>query len=131
MKVSGEMKFEFQGISFCDTDVIDYEDFIPNGEYNPHNVRPWLFHDHGFVLCIVFSSSCDDAIDIAVDSGKFDRYLIDETDYSDYDIEGGSWSCNFLGNAGKPFDIESLSVIELPNPSYSWVAMFAEFIKEK
>ena len=39
--------------------------------------------------------------------------------------EQGEPTCDFLGNAGEPFDIEALQVIELPAPEPSWVAMFA------
>ena len=30
----------------------------------------------------------------------------------------------FLGNAGEPFDIEGLDAIELPNPPFSFAALF-------
>jgi hypothetical protein len=30
----------------------------------------------------------------------------------------------FLGNASEPFDIENIDVIELPNPKFSFVALF-------
>ena len=54
------------------------KDMIPAGEYNPHNIRLWLLHDHGFTVCAVFATSLQDALDIAVDENKMDRYLIDE-----------------------------------------------------
>jgi len=115
------MQTSFQDIKFSDADVVDLDNWIAAGEYNPHSVRPWLFHDHGFVLCVVFADSLQDALDEAVDADKLDRYLIAEGDMKDYENEEG---ISFLGNAGEPFDIESLGVIELPNPKRSFCAQF-------
>lgn len=132
------------GCEFDDTDVVNFDDWIPAGEYNPHNVRPWLLHDHGFTLAVVFAGNLQDALDIAVDSDKLDRFQIDrenDSERSDYmttdvkemasgfdsecpeftDAQGVQywWKIEpaFLGNAGEPFDIESLGVVELPNPA--------------
>lgn len=138
-------------IKFTDTDVINLDDWIPAGEYNPHNVRPFLLHDHGFVLCVVFADCLSDALDIAADEGKFDRYLIDlnnpshRDDYLVRDIvtPGSDPNCPeyidkegnkywwkeekepaFLGNAGEPFDLESIGVEELANPPRSFCAQY-------
>jgi hypothetical protein len=111
-------------ITFSDNDVINTEDFIPRGESNMHNVRPWLLHDCGFVLCVVFADCLQEAIDIAVDNNKLDRFLIDEKDYGDYGVETENPTCTFLGNAGEPFDIESLGYVELDNPPFSFAAMW-------
>ena len=35
-------------IRFTDADVVNPEDFIPEGEYNPHKVHGFLLHDHGY-----------------------------------------------------------------------------------
>ena len=59
-------------IDFTDDDVVNPDDYIPRGESNPHKVRPWLLHDHGFCLCVVFAESLQDAFDEAVDAGKLD-----------------------------------------------------------
>jgi len=108
-------------IKFTDEDVVDIDDWIPAGEYNPHNVRPWLLHDHGFVLAVVFADCLQDAIDEAVDADKLDRFLVNEADRGDYPDDEG---ISLLGNAGEPFDIESLGYVELDNPPMSWVAVF-------
>lgn len=140
------MNSTYEGIKFSDADVVNPDDFIPAGEFNPHNVVPWLLHDHGFVLAVVFASNLQDAIDEAVDADKLDRYLLDRNDRSTQDdymavTEDGSgfpvyreenlllmldWKegISFLGNAGEPFDIEGLSAIELPNPKFSFCALF-------
>ncbi len=143
----------YKEISFLDSDVVNRDDFIPAGEYNPHNVRPFLLHDHGFTLAIVFASNLQEALDIAIDENKLDSFLIDLSDKStrdDYltsdfadaasglDENCAEWTATdgtkywwkegqmpaFLGNASEPFDIEGLDVIELPNPKWSFAAMF-------
>ena len=112
-------------VQFSDADIVDIDEYIPAGEYNPHNVRPWLLHDHGFPVCVVFASNLQDALDAAVDADKMDRYLVTEDDAADYG--GDIYSCDelaYLGNASEPFDIESLGYIELTNPPMSFVALF-------
>ena len=96
---------------------------FPQGESNPHNVRPWLLHDHGFALAVVFADCLQDALDIAVDNDKLDRYLIDKADYGDYEVETDSPRCAFLGNAGEPFDIDALGYVEL-QPYLSFAALW-------
>jgi hypothetical protein len=32
----------YKEIKFTDADVVDLDSWIPEGEYNPHRVRPWL-----------------------------------------------------------------------------------------
>ena len=115
------MQAEFNQIKFSDDDVVNKDDFIPAGEYNPHNVRPWLLHDHGFTVAVVFADCLQDALDIAADENKLDGFQVDEKDMADYgpDEDG---ICR-LGNAGEPFDIQTLDAIELPNPPFSFVAL--------
>jgi hypothetical protein len=111
----------FQQIKFTDDDVVNASDFIPAGDYNPHKVRPFLLHDHGFVLAVVFADCLQDAIDIAADADKLDRYRVNEGDMSDYPDDEG---VTFLGNASEAFDIEGLDAVELPNPPFSFTALF-------
>ena len=127
------MQAEFNGVRFTDADVVNPRDYIPAGEYNPHNVRPFLLHDHGFMLAVVFAQHLQDAIDEAVDADKLDRYLLNAEDphhRADYGTtnEAGEWDWNdsvsFFGNAGEPFDIDTLGALELPNPPFSFVALF-------
>lgn len=122
IKVNG---YDFK---ITDEDFIEGDGFIPKGEFNPHNVRPWMLHDSGFILCIVFAGNAQDAIDYAVDADKLDRYLVSEADLTDYgDEEEG---ITRLGNAGEPFDIESLGIIELINYPMSHVALMLAAKKE-
>ena len=126
------MESEYRGIRFTDADVVNPRDYTAEGDYNPHRVRPWLLHDHGFVLAVVFASCEQDALDEAVDAGKLDRYMLDASDPQTRQDYGnsqpdGSWDwhdgVSFLGNAGEPFDIESLGMVELPTPPFSFCAL--------
>jgi hypothetical protein len=117
-----------QEVAFTDDDVVNLSNWIPAGEYNPHNVRPFLFHDHGFCVAVVFAESLQDALDEAADAGKLDRYKIGDHNLADYEAEEG---ISYLGNASEPFDIESLGTIELPNPHASFVSQFIAAFGEK
>ena len=109
-------------ITFSDSDIANPDEWIAEGEFNPHNVRPFLLHDHGFIVAVVFASHLGDALDIAVDENKMERYLIAESDLKDYGDDGEGIA--YLGNAGEPHDIESLGVIDLPNCKRSFCAQF-------
>lgn len=112
------------GITFTDADVVNADDWIAPGDYNPHNVRPWLLHDHGFTVAVVFADCLQDALDIAADAGKLDSFQIAPADAADYGLDTDSPTCAFLGNAGEPFDIEALDALELRNPPRSFVAQY-------
>ncbi len=118
------MESTYQGIKFTDADIVEPDDYIPDGEYNPHGVRPWLLHDHGTALCVVFASNLQDAFDTAVDAGKLDHLMIAESEYDDYGVNSDEPTCDFLGNASEPFDIDDVRAVELPNPPFSWCAIF-------
>lgn len=117
-----KLKIDNFEIEIDDSDVVNVENCIYEGEYNPHNVHPWILLDHGFVVAIVFASHLQDALDEAVDADKMDRFLIDESDYIDYDLNTDSPTCAFLGNASEPFDIDTLGYIELAPPKRSFVS---------
>lgn len=114
------MEANYKGIKFSDDDVVNLDDCIWKGEYNPHNVRPWLLHDHGFILAIVFADCLQDALDEAVDNDKLDSFQVTEEDLKDYDED----SLAHLGNAGEPFDLEGVGAFELPTPTLSFCGLF-------
>lgn len=53
------MTASYKEIKFADCDVVNPEDFIPTGSYNPHKTRPFLLHDHGFVVAVVCNECWD------------------------------------------------------------------------
>ena len=101
-------------ITFTDDDVVNLDGW-DQGE------RGWLFHDHGFVVGVVLKEypayTESDALDELVDSGKLDRYQVEDSQRDDEGI-------TFLGNAGEPFDIKTLQMIELPPVPVSYCALF-------
>jgi len=111
--------FEFR---FTDADVVNDCNFIPLGDYNPHKVVPWLLHDEGFTICVVFADCENDALDEAADEGKLDRYLLD--DAAAEEAEKKNIPVSFLGNYGKPYDVENLGIMQLPTPSFSFCSLF-------
>jgi hypothetical protein len=122
------MQATYREIRFSDDDVVNPEAYDSSGQYD----KPYLIHDAGFTLAVVFARSEQDALDEAVDAGKLDHLQITEEDEDDYmtgrDSEGNpdyDERVTFLGNAGEPFDIETLEIIELPNPRFSFAALFA------
>ena len=124
------METTLNEIKFTDADVVDVEDCIYEGKYNPHNVRPFLLHDHGYTLCIVFAQHLQEALDKAVDANKLDCFLVDAKEVEAM-TEEEEESLSFLGNASEPFDIESLQFIEMSPPKRSWVAEWVASNQQK
>ena len=125
---------KYKEIQFDNSDVVNPDDFIPAGSFNPHNIHPILIHDHGFTVAIIFAEHLQDALDIAVDNGKLDAFLIEEKDYGDYILgpdQTEESTCTFLGNASEPFDIDTIGSLDLPNPKFSFTALFNEAQKEE
>lgn len=142
--------FEF---SFTDADVIEIDDAI-QGQYGTA-LRMFLLHDSGFTLCVVCAESLQDALGIAADENKLDRYLIDldneyergdyltsnpdemasgfDIDCPEYEKDGVQywWKVEpcFLGNASEPFDIDSLGYVEFPLPKLSITRLYGESVE--
>lgn len=118
---------EINGVTVTEKDVINPDAWVPEGQYNPHRVRPWLitnsFSNCGCqVIGIVFATCEGDALDEAVNENRMDHLQLKEEEADDETIR--------LGNAGEPFDIEGVHIEELPNPKASWLAQYAASQKE-
>ena len=115
---------ELNGVKFQDSDVINPEDYC----LDENKQMFWIFHDHGFVLCVVIAEhpafTNSDALDAAVDSDKLNRYQIDEKDYAEYGVNTDNPTCSCLGNAGVPFDIVLLSMECGTCPKFSFTSLF-------
>jgi len=98
--------------------VVNPDDYIPTGEFNPHNVRPWLIHNEYGTLAIVYASHEQDALDEAVDGDKMDSCMVSPEDYAEAEREGHADEYANLGNAGEPFDLTYIGMIPLPNKQY-------------
>lgn len=88
------------------TDIVNLEEWI----FDDSN-RGYMFHDHGFIIGFVFAHTLQDALDILADSGRIDHLVVDESERGEYSDDEG---ISFLGNYCKPFDAESVEVIEFP-----------------
>jgi hypothetical protein len=104
----------------ADEDFVNPEEFASYA-YDRKKPSVFLFHDHGAVLAVVVADDLQDALDIAADEDKLDRFQVQGEELKDYEDEEG---LSFLGNAGEPFDIESLGVEQLPFPPFSPVALY-------
>ncbi len=104
------------GFKFTEEDIVNPDD------YEWHD-KVFLLHDCGRTVAVVYARCLQDARDEAADSGKMDRYAIAEEDEADFDMNTGNPSCSFLGNDGKPFNIESLGAVEFPKPPISLVSL--------
>ena len=113
------MEKEIKGFKVTSEMIVNPYDYTPTGKFNPHSVRPWLIHNEYGPLCVVFASCEQDALDEAVDNDRLDSCLIPEADYADY----GVWTDNdrsaHLGNAGEPFDLDYIGMVELPNSAFA------------
>jgi hypothetical protein len=112
-----------QGAFSYDTErVANPDDYIPSSEFNPHNIHPFLlYNEYGFVLAIVYASHLQDALDIAVGHHKLDSCLVSNDDFAEAEREGYADEYALLGNAGEPFDLTYVGVIELSNAQYGEV----------
>ena len=112
----GDRPYEFQ---FSDDDVVNADEYdFNNGR---KEARMFFLHDHGFCVAVVFADDLGEALDLAADDDKLDRYAVSEDERGDYPADEG---IDFLGNYGHPFDIQSMGVIELPVPKMSVAALF-------
>jgi hypothetical protein len=110
-------------IQFSDEDVVNPQDFVPAVFPNIQEIQPWLFHDHGFPVAVVFAKSLDDALTIAADAGKLERFALDAEALKEYHPQEEGVSR--LGNHGKPHDLQNLECIRLKNPPFSFVALYS------
>lgn len=110
-------------LTISDSDVVNVGEYLFYAEgSNPHDVRPWVAVDHGFVVGVAFAESMDDALDELADAGKLDSCLLSEEDEKDYpDGEGVS----FLGNSGRPFDVQNIELFGMKAPAFSFCALLA------
>lgn len=146
--------YRYQNFEYRITEdnIVSEDDMIPAGEFNPHNIHPFILHDAGFVVAVVFAEHLQDALDIAADNGRLDRFQVSESEMGDYaeyhtfsedgtcqhcgayarDVKKPDELCyasasgiSYLGNASEPFDIDNLDVVEVPCSAWTrkyWTA---------
>jgi hypothetical protein len=100
-------------------DVVNPDEYIPAGSFNPHNMRPWLIGNEFGVLGIVYAHHEQDALDEMVDRDKLNSCLLSDEDALERTDEDGNEDFARLGNAGEPFDLDYVWMRELPNKQYA------------
>jgi hypothetical protein len=71
-------------------------------EYHPHHPVPWMIGNEYGMLCLVWASNEQDALDIAADAGMLDGLAMEEKDV-EYDDDGNEINTMRLGNTSEPF----------------------------
>ena len=93
-----------KGISFEKKDIVNPQDFIPKGKYNPQGIRAFLIQTPYGIGGVALAASLDEALDILVDE---ERLLCLEVDESEPDVaeleEYGAY--HRLGNCGTLCDL--------------------------
>jgi hypothetical protein len=110
---------ESQSIYYFREDVINPDEYIPTGSFNPHNMRPWLIGNEYGVLAIVYAHHEQDALDEMVDSDRLDSCLLSDEDVIERTDADGNEDFARLGNAGEPFNLDYIWMRELPNKQYA------------
>lgn len=96
--------------------VSNPSDWIPEGEYNPHRVRPWVIGNEYGILAVAFGSCEQDAFDAAADEGHLAGLALDSETENEREEENDGEGIMRLGNASEPFDSIYAWIEELPNP---------------
>jgi hypothetical protein len=99
--------------------VVNPDEYIAPGGFNPHNMRPWLICNEFGPLAIVYAYHEQDALDEMVDSDRLDSCLLSPEDEKERTSPDGEEEFSRLGNAGEPFDLTYISIRELPNKQYA------------
>lgn len=115
------MNSTYNGITFTDSDILNPFDAVYANEDNPNSIQPWLIHDQGSVVCMVFADSKSSALDIAANRGKLNTYRVEVSPWAHFEP---SDKCFPLGDEYHDYDIAPLTVMGLPKPKRSWCAQF-------
>jgi len=119
-------------VEFTDDDIIgDIDEIELNDGYND-GYRGYVFLDNGFLLCVAFAETVEDALEVVVNnSEKLDHYKVDGDEYdSDEEYEEACESGTCLGGAGEIFDLDNVTYIELPPPKLVITKLYGEEVKE-
>lgn len=95
-------------------------------------VRCFAIHNEYGCVAVVFARNEQDAMDDAADAGKLGRALIAEADRCRIMYAGAGESedtyedetITYLGNAGEPYLLDNIGLMEIPIPSFSLSGLF-------
>jgi hypothetical protein len=114
---SSEIRTAHGTMHYRSSDVVNPDDYIPTGEFNPHKVRPWLIHNEFGTVAIVYADYEQCALDEAVDAGKLDSDQVSDEDLATMSEEEKE-DLLTAGNAGEYLHQDYLGILELPNQQY-------------
>jgi hypothetical protein len=108
-----------------DSDIVNPDDY-------DYTENIYLLHEHGFVLCIVNANNEGDALDIAADESKLDRFKADIEELNGISVkEFNNRAYSHLGNDCALYDTESIGIIQLPNLELSYIATLQKHLESK
>lgn len=120
MSATTVVRFANYEIKFSDSDIANPEDVTWYAGGTKLKESFWVLHERGSVVCVVYAETLQDALDIAVNTDRLDRYLVTEEMADQYG--GNIYDCEsltYLGNASEPFDTESLGYVRFQVDSIS------------
>jgi hypothetical protein len=106
-----------RGVRWSHDDVINPDELLWDMEQRAERKDPighlYVMHDHGFVVCVVYEESEQEAIEEAADQDKLDRWKVTDVDRGDYTGEQMEELFWFDGDA---YDLEGMDIVELEVP---------------
>ena len=105
--------------AFTGKDIVNPQDYIPQGKYNPHNVRAWQIKIQLMTSsCVVFAKCMEEALDIAADEGRLQAaaYDLDPDDLIDVWEDLESHGLTPLGNYSDLYSINEIFCEETTTP---------------
>lgn len=107
-----------------DSRILCNDVMLPHDRTNYHGVKLWVIGNEYGVLCAVWASHEQDALDEACDAGLLDGLACDEPAENEEQDE-----VTRLGNAGEPHDLTNawIQTVRLNGPEdWELIARFAE-----
>lgn len=110
-------------LRFTDDDVVNASAFLPEGAYNPEEIRPWILYEGDTVVAVVFAEDSRQALHEAADAGKLAAYLLPE---KEAEVRMATWTVpdpEWLGADCKPYALDFLACRSFPRVAFSFVAL--------
>lgn len=115
-----------QKMDFSDVTIVDPDNYVASGGFNPYNTRPMIIYNEYGVLCVVYADNEQDALDAAADADALKCQRLDDVDVFDENGDLAEYVL-LLGNYGTPYDSENLRIKILSNMSPEKVRQITEW----
>lgn len=101
--------------------------------FNPHNVRLWVIGHNFGVVCAVWASSEQEALDEACDNNMMEHCMLSEDEASEYykecDENFSGSRCIPLGNAGEWHNLDDCYMAEVDFQLPRDIALVLKFVR--